>query len=108
MMAVAALLSTAGCTNATLYASDALTRPLTELRLFPPTFGPKGPFGKHSGLIVTTALVLVIANAFDLGAIASVGSAVSLTAFLLVGLAGWRRRRDTGSNPVLIIASLTS
>src|SRR5262249_45379505 len=55
-----------------------------------------------------TALVLVIANAFDLGAIASVGSAVSLTAFLLVGLAGWRRRRDTGSNPVLIIASLTS
>jgi amino acid transporter len=108
IMAVAALLSTAGCTNATLYASDALTGQLAEMHVFPTDFGPKGRLGRHSGLLITTGLVLVIANVFDLGSIASVGSAVSLIAFLLVGAAGWRRRRDTGSSPVLIILSLTS
>ena len=108
IMAVAALLSTAGCTNATLYASDALTGQLAEMHIFPTAFGPQGRLGRHSGLLVTTGLVLVVANVFDLGSIASVGSAVSLIAFLLVGAAGWRRRRDTQSSPVLIISSLAS
>jgi hypothetical protein len=26
--------------------------------------------------------------------------------FLLVGLAGWRRRHDTGSNPAIVLASI--
>jgi amino acid transporter len=106
IMAVVALLSTAGCTNATLYASDNLTEMLVETRLFPPFFGPGGRLGRHAGLLITTALVLIIANLGTLGAIASVGSAVSMIVFLLVGLAGWRRRHDTGSNPVIILASM--
>ena len=47
-----------------------------------------------------------MANLGSLGAIASVGSAVSLVVFLLVGAAGWRRRHDTGSNPVIILLSM--
>ena len=43
-------------------------------------------------------LVLVVANFVDLSAIASVGSAVSLIVFVLVGVAGWRQRRETRSN----------
>ena len=39
IMAVAALLATAGCTNATLYASNNLTRMLAEMRVFPSFFG---------------------------------------------------------------------
>jgi hypothetical protein len=31
---------------------------------------------------------------------------VSLMVFLIVGLAGWRRRKDTGSNPWLVAASI--
>jgi amino acid transporter len=106
IMAVVALLSTAGCTNATLYASDNLTEMLVQSRLFPPFFGPGGRLGRHAGLLITTALVLIIANLGTLGAIASVGSAVSMVVFLLVGLAGWRRRHDTGSNPAIVLASM--
>jgi len=50
--------------------------------------------------------VLIVANLVDLSAIASVGSAVSLMVFLLVGLAGWRRRRDTHSNPIIVALAL--
>jgi amino acid transporter len=106
IMAVAALLSTAGCTNATLYASDNLMGSLSENRIFPAWFGPAGPLGKHSGLLITTVLVLIIANLGTLGAIASVGSAVSMLVFVLVGLAGWRRRHDTGSNAGIILATI--
>ena len=105
-MAVAALLATAGCTNATLYASGNLTEQLAEVRLFPAFFGSGSRLGRNAGLLITTGLVLLIANFFELGAIASVGSAVSLAVFLLVAGAGWVRRHDTGSNPVIIIAAM--
>src|SRR4029077_9914282 len=91
-----------GCTNATLYASSNLTGMLAENGLFPELFGRRSRFGPNAGLIITTVLVLVVANLVDLSSIASVGSAVSLLVFLLVGLAGWQRRADTGSNPVVI------
>jgi amino acid transporter len=107
IMAVAALLSTAGCTNATLYASGNLTGMLAENGIFPAAvFGAGSRLGRNAGLLITTGLVLVIANLADLGAIASVGSAVSLAVFLLVGLAGWRRRHDTASSPVIIVLAL--
>jgi amino acid transporter len=102
IMAVAALLSTAGATNATLYASSNLTGMLAQEELFPPLFGAGSRLGKNGGLVITAALVLVVANLVDLSAIASVGSAVALMIFVLVGVAGWRRRRDTGSNAVIV------
>jgi amino acid transporter len=105
-MAIAALLATAGCTNATLYASGNLTEQLAEVRLFPAFFGTGSRLGRNAGLLITTGLVLLIANFFELGAIASVGSAVSLAVFLLVAGAGWVRRHETGSNPVIIIAAM--
>jgi amino acid transporter len=105
-MAIAALLSTAGCTNATLYASGNLTEHLADLRLFPAFFGSGSRLGRNAGLLVTTGLVLLVANFFELGAIASVGSAVSLAVFLLVCIAGWIRRRDTGSNAVIIVVAM--
>jgi amino acid transporter len=76
IMAVVALLSTAGCTNATLYASSNLTNMLAENGFFPEFFGARSRIGPRAGLLITTALVLVVANLVDLGPIASVGSAV--------------------------------
>ena len=105
-MAIAALLATAGCTNGTLYASGNLTEMLAELRLFPAFFGRGSRLGRHAGLLITTGVALLIANLVELGAIASVGSAVSLAVFLLVCGAGWKRRRETGSNPVVIVLAL--
>ncbi|HEY7176993.1 MAG TPA: amino acid permease, partial [Micromonosporaceae bacterium] len=105
-MAIAALLSTAGCTNATLYASGNLCNALAEIRVFPAFLGAASRLGRHGGLLVTTGVALLIANLAELGAIASVGSAVSLAVFLLIGVAGWRRRHDTGSNPVIVVAAI--
>jgi amino acid transporter len=109
-MAVAALLSTAGATNATLYASSNLTAMLAKEQLFPPRFGmgPRlGPrLAPKSGLIVTAALVFIVANLVDLSAIASVGSAVALTIFLLVGAAGYRLRHETGSNTLIVLLAI--
>jgi amino acid transporter len=102
IMAIVALLSTAGCTNATLYAAGNLTGQLAKTGLFPAFFGEQSPLGRHAGLLITAGLVLIVANLVDLSAIASVGSAVSLMVFLLVGIAGWRRRADTGSSPVIV------
>ena len=49
IMAVVALLSTAGCTNATLYASSNLTNMLAEHGLFPEFFGSRSRFGPRAG-----------------------------------------------------------
>ncbi len=106
IMAVAALLATAGATNATLYASSNLTNMLAEQGLFPAFFGARSRLGAKGGLIVTTGLVLLVANLVDLSAIASVGSAVALMVFLLVGAAGYRRRADTGSNAAIVLLAI--
>jgi hypothetical protein len=104
---IAALLATAGATNATLYASSNLTSMLAEQQLFPVFFGARSRLGANGGLIVTTGLVLLVANLVDLSAIASVGSAVALIVFLLVGAAGYRRRADTGSNAAIVLIAIT-
>ncbi len=79
---------------------------LAKEGLFPPFFGPGPRRGLPRGLIVTAAVVLVVANTVDLSAIASVGSATALTIFLLVGGAGFRRRHDTGSNVVVVLLAI--
>ena len=98
LMAVAALIATAGATNGTLFGSASLTASLAEIGQFPPILGPRSRLGKHGGLLVTAILALVLANFVDLSAIASVGSACSLVVFLLVGLAGYRLRSETGAS----------
>jgi amino acid transporter len=106
VMSIAALLSTAGATNATFYASGNLTGMLAEERLFPDFFGARSRLGRHAGLLITGGLVLLVANLVDLSAIASVGSAVALTIFLFVGLAGYRLRRETGSSSGLVLTAM--
>ena len=106
MMAIAALLATSSSVNATLYASGGLTAMLAEVGQFPPFFGRGSRLGSHAGLLITSALVLAVANLVDLSAIASVGSACSLMIFLLVGVAGYRRRAETGSNAAVVLAAI--
>ena len=108
IMAVAALFATAGATNATLFGSSNLTKMLAGLGQFPPIFGRESRLGPHGGLLVTASLVLVVANLVDLSAIASVGSACALVVFLLVGVAGYRRRRETGANGVVVLLGVAA
>ena len=106
IMAVAALLATASSVNATLFASGGLTAMLADVGQFPPFFGRGSPLGSNAGLLITSAIVLVVSNVVDLSAIASVGSACSLLIFLLVGVAGYRLRSETGAlGPIVLLGA---
>ncbi len=108
MMAIAALLATASSVNATLYASGGLTTMLAQVGQFPPIFGRGSRLGPHAGLLITAGIVLVVSNLVNLSAIASVGSACSLIIFLLVGVAGYRRRADTGSIGAIVLTAIAA
>ena len=108
MMAIAALLATSSSVNATLYAAGGLTSMLAGVGQFPPFFGPGSRLGAHAGMLITAGIVLVVSNLVDLSAIASVGSACSLVIFLLVGVAAFRRRGDTGANAAIVLAGIAA
>ncbi len=94
IMAIAALRATSASVSAKLYASNGFTGALAEHRQFPPIFATRSRLGTHGGLIITVVLTLVLGSFFNLSTIASVGSAVSLTVFVLVALAGLRLRHE--------------
>jgi amino acid transporter len=108
LMAVAALIATAGATNGTLFGSASLTGSLAQLEQFPPLLGPRSRLGKHGDLLVTAIPALALANLVDLSAIASVGSACSLVVFLLVGLAGYRLRSQTGASAAIVVLGMAA
>ena len=108
LMAIAALIATAGATNGTLFGAAGLTASLAEIGQFPPLLGPRSRLGKHGGLLVTGVLALLLSNFVDLSAIASVGSACSLVVFLLVGLAGYRLRSVTGASVLVVLLGLAA
>jgi amino acid transporter len=103
IMAIAALLATSSSVNANLYASQGLTTLLADTKQFPRVFGQRALLGGRRGLTITIAGVLLLANFFDLTAIASIGSAVALTIFLLVSVAGLRLRAETGSQAWILL-----
>ena len=107
-MAVAALIATAGATNGTLFGAAGLTASLAKIGQFPPLLGPGSRLGRHGGLLVTGIVALVLANFLDLSAIASVGSACSLVVFLLVGLAGYRLRSETGASSAIVLIGMAA
>ena len=107
-MGIAALLATSSSVLATFYASVGLTGTLAEVGQFPPVFGSTSRLGRHGGLVVTTALTLLFVNVFDIGALASIGSAVSLGVFVLVGVAGLRLRHEIAAQAWVIIAAIAA
>jgi amino acid transporter len=106
MIAVAAMVGMAGSVVATLYASAGLTGMLSDVGQFPPFFGRGSRLGAKSGVLISAGVVLVVANTVDLSAIASVGSACSLMIFVLVGVAGYRLRGETGARAWLILVGV--
>ena len=107
-MSIAALLATSSSVNATLYASSGFTATLADVGQFPPFFGHESRLGRNGGLVITTALTVLFVNVFDLGALASIGSAVSLSVFVLVGLAAFRLRREIGAHMSVILAAVAA
>ncbi|MGZ4319533.1 MAG: APC family permease, partial [Gaiellaceae bacterium] len=108
IMAIAAMLATASSVNSNIFAGGNLTLTLSEITQFPPIFGRPGRFRGTRGVTITVALVLLLSNLVDLSAIASLGSAVSLVVFLVVGYSGLRLRAETGSKAWVIVLTMTA
>jgi amino acid transporter len=108
VMAVAALLATASSVTATLYASAGLTGALAEAGQFPAVFGSTSRLGRHGGLMITAVLTLLFVTVFDLGALAAIGSAVSLAVFVLVGVAALRLRQTIGAHTWILVTAIAS
>lgn len=108
LISVAALFATTGSLNSQLYVDVGLTEKLAQDGNLPAIFGRKYQRGGTYGLLISAALTLVVANIFNLAAIASLGSAVALAIFALITIAHLRMADETkASRPVLIVALLT-
>lgn len=102
MMAVAALLATASSVNANLFAAGGITASLAQTGQFPPFFGGEYRSLGPRGSLISVVIVLILANFFDISTIASVGSAIALAIFALVGIAALKLRGEVGANPVSV------
>ncbi|WP_028045599.1 APC family permease [Cellulomonas sp. URHE0023] len=105
MMTIAALLATSSSVTAILYSSRALTGALADSGTFPPAFGSRTRLGSHGGLLITAGLTILFVTVLGLGALASVGSAVSLAVFLLVAIAAFRLRSELNASTLLTAAA---
>ena len=107
IVAVTAMLSTAGAVNSTTYPATGLLGSLARQGVFPPMFGAKA--GRFPvSLLFTGVLILLLVWVSDLTAIASLGSAVALTIFLVISIGHFKIRSQTGASAVVLaIAMLT-
>jgi len=106
LMTVTALFATSGATNAGLFPAAGLSEHLVSIGQFPPLMGRRLGGRLPFGLLVTAVAAVVLAVGFDLNAIASIGSAVALVVFTLIGIGHFRIRRETGANGAIIAAGV--
>jgi amino acid transporter len=90
MIAIAALLSTASAINATLYGTTRVSYVIAKEGELPKSLDRKVWQRPIEGLLITSALTLVVANIFDLSRISMMGSSGFLLIFAAVNLASFR------------------
>jgi amino acid transporter len=108
LISVTALFATAGATNAGLYPAAGLCEHLASTGQFPPVMGRRLDGGAAIGLLVAAAAILLLVIAFDLSAIASIGSAVALTIFGLVTAGHLRVRSETNARLAILVLALAT
>jgi len=108
LMTVTALFATAGATNSGLYPATGLSDHLASSGQFPTVMarrlGGRAPFG----LIILAAAIIVVVLAFDLSAVASIGSAVALVIFAVVTLGHLRILDVTGARRSIVLLALAA
>ncbi len=97
LIAVAAMLSTASAINATLYGAARLSYCIARDGELPAILEKKVWGEPVEGLLITAALTLFVANAFDLAGISTLGSAGFLLIFAAVNVANARQASRTES-----------
>jgi len=97
LIAVAAMLSTASAINATLYGAARLSYCIARDGELPAELERKVWGQPVEGLLISAGLTLIVANAFDLTSIATLGSAGFLLIFAAVNSANARQAPHTHS-----------
>jgi amino acid transporter len=105
LISVTGLFATAGATNSGIYPAGGLSIQLASTGQFPPVFG-RSIRRAPVGMLVMVAATMVLAVGFDLGAIASIGSAVALLIFSLVTMAHLRIRQETRAKLIPLLLGL--
>lgn len=97
MIATAALLSTISAINATLYGAARLSYTIAKDGELPEILEKKIWHRPIEGLLITSALTLLIANLMDLSSISTAGSAGFLIIFAAVNMGNYKLRQQTKS-----------
>ena len=97
LIAIAALLSTSSAINATLYGASRISYIIAKEGELPETLEEKIWNRPIEGLLITSALTLLMANLFDLSSIATMGSAGFLLIFAAVNSANFHLYKKTAS-----------
>jgi amino acid transporter len=97
LIAIAALLSTASAINATLYGTTRVSYVIAKEGELPESLDKQVWRRPIEGLLITSALTLVMANLFDLSRISTMGSSGFLLIFAAVNLANYRLAAGNGS-----------
>jgi amino acid transporter len=98
LIAIAALLSTASAINATLYGAARLSYIIAKDGELPAVLEKKIWNEPLTGLLLTAAVTLLVANFFNLSSISTMGSAGFLLIFAAVNLANVRMAAQTASH----------
>lgn len=104
MIAIAAMLSTASAINATLYGASRLSYCIAQADELPKLLERNVWDQPIWGLLISAGLTLIVANAFDLTSIATLGSAGFLLIFAAVNVANARHASHTHSRGWISLA----
>jgi len=106
IMTIVACFSTSSAVNSQFFATNGVIAYLTRIGQFPPVLGNGAGKNGNVGVVLSTIFVSVLTLLFDLSAIASIGSAVALVIFMMVGIAHLRLIKETGANRLIIYLSI--
>jgi amino acid transporter len=110
MISIAAVFATTGAINSQLYASIGATYSMAKDGQLPPRFAMDRRLrkGGTQGLVISSLLIILLAVFFDVTAIASIGSAVSLAIFALLTIAHIRLADETKASKLILYIALVA
>jgi len=106
LISVGALFSISSAMNATIYGGANIAYALAKDGELPEFFERKVWFKSTEGLFSTTALGALFALFFDIGAIASIISAIYTIIYIFVLISHYRLIREVGGNKLLVLFNL--
>jgi len=106
VIAIAALFSTSSAINATLYGGANVSYMIARDGELPQVFERKVWKKGIEGLFITSGLVILFTNLFNLGGIAMLGSAAFLLIYAAVNIGHLRLYKMTNANPFIIWLSI--